>query len=240
VRDGPRRARFSFSDRHGGVSTGPYASLNLGDHVGDDPEAVNQNRRILSGRLGIPVDRVVWMRQVHGANVAVVDSPAPSGVADVDAVVSAVPGLGLGVLVADCVPVVLADANAGVVGAAHAGRLGMFHGVVPAVVVAMQQLGAEANRLQVVLGPSVCGRCYAVPYDLQKSVVAKVPQALSTTRDGAPALDLAAGIRAQLRRVGVDHVETDGRCSVEDPTLFSYRRGNTTGRQAAVVWLDLA
>jgi polyphenol oxidase len=238
VRDGPLRARFTFTDRHGGLSTGPYASLNLGEHVGDDVRAVHGNRRILSHRLGVPEDRFVWMRQVHGARVAIVDSPGQAAISDVDAIVTAVPGLALGVLVADCVPVVLADDNAGVIGAAHAGRRGMSEGIVTAAITAMQRLGAEPERLRAVLGPAICASCYEVSAALRDSVANRVPRAVGLTRGGAPALDLAAGIRDQLRGVGVDRVQVDGRCTVEDAALFSYRRNGITGRQAGVVWLE--
>ena len=238
MRDEPFRARFVFTDRHGGVSTGPYASLNLGAHVGDDPRAVRENRDILSGQLGVPVDRLVWMHQVHGARVALIDSPVTEPVPDVDAVVTAVPGLALGVLAADCLPVMLADGAVGVIGAAHAGRCGVLAGVVPAAVAAMQRLGAEPERVRAVLGPAICGHCYEVPTVLRDSVAEQLPTTASATRNGAPALDLAAGIRSQLHDVGVNQVGVDPRCTMEDPALFSYRRSVVTGRQAGLVWLE--
>lgn len=238
--DGPVRVRFAFTDRHGGVSTGPFASLNLGDHVGDDAAAVQRNRRILTDRLSIADDRVVWMRQVHGARVAVVDTASPTTIRDVDGLVTKTPGLALGVLVADCVPVILTDDSAGVVGVAHAGRQGLFVGVIDAAVAAMQRLGAAPERIHAVLGPAVCGRCYEVPGELQQAVADRVPAALSATRDGAPALDLVAGIRQRLQDLGVGQIDVDGRCTVEDPDLFSYRRSGTTGRQAGVVLLEAA
>ena len=238
--DGPVRARSAFTDRHGGVSTGPFASLNLGDRVGDDATAVQHNRQILSHRLGVAHDRVVWMRQVHGADAAVVDSPSATALADVDALATKTPRLALGVLVADCVPVILADDRAGVVGVAHAGRRGVADGVITAAVDAMRRLGATPDQMHVILGPGICGRCYEVSPAIQQSVVTRVPNAATSTRDGAPGLDLAAGIRQQLHDLGVRHIDVDERCTVEDPALFSYRRNGTTGRQAGVVWLELA
>ncbi|OSP43081.1 laccase, partial [Streptomyces sp. 13-12-16] len=131
-------AHFAFTDRWGGVSAAPYEELNLGGAVGDDPGAVRVNRELAAKSLGVDPARVVWMNQVHGADVAVVDEPwGERPVPEVDAIVTARRGLALAVLTADCVPVLLADPVAGVVAAAHAGRPGMTAGVVPAAVRAM-------------------------------------------------------------------------------------------------------
>lgn len=138
-------AHFAFTDRWGGVSAAPYGELNLGGAVGDDPAAVGANRERAARRLGLDPARVVWMNQVHGRDVAVVDGPwgADAEIPAVDAVVTARRGLPLAVLTADCTPVLLADPVAGVVGAAHAGRPGLVAGVVPAAVEAMVALGAH-------------------------------------------------------------------------------------------------
>jgi copper oxidase (laccase) domain-containing protein len=124
-------ARFAFTDRYGGVSTGPYAELNLGGHVGDDAAAVVTNRHRVAERIGMPAGQVLYMNQVHGADVAVVDGPWEGRAPDVDAMITSRPGVVLAVLVADCVPVLLADRTAGVVGVAHAGRPGLAAGVDP-------------------------------------------------------------------------------------------------------------
>lgn len=230
------------TDRSGGVSAGPYAGLNLGAHVGDDPAAVAANRAELAARCGLSVERLVFMRQVHGREVAVVDGPLPGEVQRVDALVTAQPELALVVVVADCVPVLLGDPVAGVVAVAHAGRPGVALGVVPATVEAMVGLGAMRERIEVQLGPSVCGNCYEVPGAMQDAVAAVVPQARSTTRSGTAGLDLRAGVIAQLAAAGVP---VDGEplrpvCTLEDPSCFSYRRDGVTGRQAGVVWLTHA
>ncbi|WP_199835259.1 polyphenol oxidase family protein, partial [Streptomyces scabiei] len=116
-------AHFAFTDRWGGVSAAPYEQLNLGGAVGDDAGAVTANRELAAKSLGLEPDRVVWMNQVHGADVAVVDGPWGAGdLPSVDAVVTTRRGLALAVLTADCVPVLLADPVAGVAAAAHAGR----------------------------------------------------------------------------------------------------------------------
>ncbi|WP_019630717.1 peptidoglycan editing factor PgeF [Actinomadura atramentaria] len=225
----------AFTGRSGGVSAGPYGSLNLGGAVGDAPAAVAANRRRAAAALDIDPARTVWMRQVHGADVAVVDAPGEG--LEVDAVATAVPGLALAVLVADCAPVLLADPVAGVVGAAHSGRPGTAAGVVPALLDRMAGLGADPARVRAAVGPAACGGCYEVPAALRDEVAAVVPEARAETRRGTPALDIRAGIAAQLARAGVTDVSVDPRCTLESDDLFSYRRDGTTGRFAGFVWL---
>jgi YfiH family protein len=220
------------------VSEPPYDTLNLGDHVGDDPAAVAENRCRIAGSCALPRERVLFMRQVHGPDVAVADGPWPDGPPVADGLVTAGPATALAVLVADCVPVLLADAAAGVVGAAHAGRQGLALGVVPATLEAMASLGARADRVTAYVGPAVCGRCYEVPHTLRAEVAAVVPEARATTRWGTPALDLPGGVAAQLRRGGVTAVEAAGCCTMEEARLFSHRRdGGATGRFAGLIWL---
>ncbi|MDT7571557.1 MAG: purine-nucleoside/S-methyl-5-thioadenosine phosphorylase / adenosine deaminase [Actinomycetota bacterium] len=223
--------RFAFTDRFGGVSRPPYAELNLATHVGDDPAAVTENRRRVTAALGVPV---TWLDQVHGVTVAVVSErldPPPQA----DAQVTTARGLALGVLVADCTPVLAADPAAGVVGVAHAGRKGLALGVVPAMLEAMAEQGA--TQIVARVGPSVCGRCYPVPADMQAEVARAVPGARSVAADGSPSLEIGAGVVDQLTAAGAS-VEWLAECSVESPHLFSYRRdGGVTGRYAGVVWL---
>lgn len=232
-------AHFAFTDRWGGVSAAPYEELNLGGAVGDDPEAVRANRDIAAKSLGIDPDRVVWMNQVHGADVAVVDEPwGERAVPEVDAIVTARRGLALAVLTADCVPVLLADPVAGVVAAAHAGRPGMVKGVVPAAVRAMAELGADPGRIVARTGPAVCGRCYEVPEAMRAEVAAVEPAAHAETSWGTPAVDVSAGVHAQLDRLGVCDRAQSPECTLESGDHFSYRRDRTTGRLAGYVWLD--
>ena len=238
-RDTVSGAHFAFTDRWGGVSAVPYEELNLGGAVGDDADAVRTNRELAAKSLGIDPGRVVWMNQVHGAEVAVVseawgDRPVP----EVDAVVTAERGLALAVLTADCTPVLLADPVAGVVGAAHAGRPGMIAGVVPAAVRAMTGLGAEPARIVARTGPAVCGRCYEVPDAMRADVSAVEPAAYAETSWGTPAVDVTAGVHAQLERLGVRDREQSPVCTLESGDHFSYRRDRTTGRLAGYVWLD--
>ena len=234
------RVRRVVTTRAGGVSKAPYDSFNLGAGVGDDPAAVAANRRRLAHGTGLRADRLVWMVQVHGPNATVVDEPPGSSVPDTDALVTAVPGLALVVLTADCVPVLLADPQAGVVGAAHAGRVGAAAGVLPAVVAAMANLGARAGAIEVLLGPAVCGGCYEVPAAMRAEVDAQLPGSAVRTRAGTPGLDLRAGLYHQLVELGIGRVGADPRCTVEDAALYSHRRDGRTGRQAAITWLDPA
>jgi len=232
-------AHFAFTDRWGGVSAVPYEELNLGGAVGDDPDAVRTNRELAAKSLGLDPDLVVWMNQVHGADVAVVEGPwGSSDIPAVDAVVTARRGLALAVLTADCTPVLLADPVAGIAGAAHAGRPGMVAGVVPAAVAAMTELGADPARIIARTGPAVCGRCYEVPADMRADVAAVEPAAYAETSWGTPAVDVTAGAHAQLDRFGVRDREQSPVCTRESGDHFSYRRDRTTGRLASYVWLD--
>lgn len=228
--------RWWFSDRHGGMGSAPFDTLNIALHVGDDPGTVLQNRRVLADRLGPAALRVLFMDQVHGDQVAVVDATAGAPRAT-DAMVTATVGLGLAVMVADCVPVLMADAEAGVVAAVHAGRSGLRSQVVLRALEAMARLGASRSRTVAWLGPSVCPGCYEVPADMRADVASVVPAAWSTSSKGTPALDLRAGLSAELAAAGVT-VTCVGPCTVESPDHFSYRREHVTGRFAGVVWLE--
>lgn len=234
-------AHFAFTDRWGGVSAVPYEELNLGGAVGDDPAAVRANRATAAGSLGLAPELVIWMNQVHGRDVAVVDGPWDAErepIPSVDAVVTARRGLALAVLTADCVPVLLADPVAGIAGAAHAGRPGLVAGVVPATVEAMVALGADPGRMVARTGPAVCGRCYEVPAEMRDAVAEVVPAARAETSWGTPAVDVVAGVHAQLARAGVANADRSPVCTLESRDHFSYRRDRVTGRLAGYVWLD--
>src|SRR3954464_7482946 len=231
------RPRRVVTDRRGGRSASPYDSFNLGGQRGGDPADVAANRDRLARELGVAAGQLVWMTQVHGTGVAIVEDAEENPVADVDALVTATPGLVLCVLVADCVPVLLADPVAGVVAAVHAGREGVRRGVVPAALAAMTRLGARPKDVEALPGPAVCGLDYEVPAAMQAEVARVAPASAVRTRQGTPGLDLRAGIAEALRGAGVRQVVHDPRCTVEDPRLFSHRRDGVTGRQAGVVWL---
>ena len=211
---------------------------NLSRTVGDQ-DGVLDRRCALAAWAGAPV-AYAW--QVHGRGVHVVtgaaEVPDDGPVARADGLVAVGPRVALGVLVADCVPVLLADGVAGVVGVAHAGRAGVAAGVVGAVVAAMVAEGAAPGRLRAVVGPAICGRCYEVPADLRDEVAAVVPAARAETSWGTPALDLPAAVAAQLADVGVGAVTALGACTLEDPGWYSHRgraSGRPEGRFAGVV-----
>lgn len=239
----PPGVRGVFTTRAGGASLPPYAELNLGTHVGDDARTVRDNRARLGAAVGLPAERLVFMEQVHGSTVALVDGPvAEPPVAD--ALVTRAAGLALVVMVADCVPVLLADPLAPVVAAVHAGRRGVELGVVTAALHAMQDCGARPERVYAWLGPSIGGCCYEVPEQMRAEVAAAAPGTVAPaagggiSRGGRPALDLRAGLARQLADAGVAHVALAGGCTAEDPEYFSYRRDGVTGRFGGLVWLE--
>jgi hypothetical protein len=228
----------AFSGRTGGVSSPPYETLNLGAGVGDDPDAVTANREVVARACSLSAGDLAWMHQVHGADVCYLGAGTGQPPGPVDAIFTDVPGRALCVLVADCLPVLIADPVARIAGAAHAGREGMVAGVVPALVSAMAEAGARPARMRALTGPAICGGCYEVPPGLQERVCAAVPQARCQTLDGTTGLDIPAGVRAQLAAAGVGWVRSLPRCTKESADLFSYRRDGVTGRFAGIVWLS--
>lgn len=223
--------------RNGGVSEPPFATFNLGDHVGDDPADVAANRARLAKAVGLGENGIVWMNQVHSATVAVVDHAGES-VDNTDGLVTTTPRLALAVVTADCVPVLMGDARAGVVAAVHAGRVGAANGIVARALETMTSVGAHAADISVLLGPAVSGPNYEVPEEMAAEVEQVLPGSRTTTSRGTPGLDLRAGIAAQLRSLGVRSIDIDPRCTVEDPKLFSHRRDAPTGRLASLIWLE--
>lgn len=233
--------RAGFTTRTGGVSAPPWDTLDLGLNVGDDPRHVGANRARVAAWAGAPV---VWARQVHGRDVHVVAGPGDAradAAAEVDALVATTSGVGVGVLVADCVPVLLADPDAGVVAAVHAGRRGLVAGVVQTALAAMVARGADPARVRAAVGPAISGPRYEVPEPMQREVAAVVPEAACRTAWGTPGLDLPAGVAAVLRGQGVRDLLETGWCTDSDERFFSHRRaqraGTTTGRSAGVVVL---
>ena len=226
-----------FTSRAGGVSAAPYDSFNLGTHVGDDAADVAANRARLAEVLGLPVERFVWMEQLHTNTVTLVDGPSATPVEATDALVTRQKDLALCVLVADCTPVLLSDYTAGVIGAAHAGRMGARNGIVKNTVEAMVELGAEPSRIQVLLGPAAAGESYEVPEGMALDVEKHLPGSRTRTKKGTPGIDVRAGLVRQLMSLGVTHIDADPRDTITDKDFFSHRREGVTGRQAGVIWM---
>ena len=233
----------------GGASVGPYLGWNLGGHVGDDAGAVALNRAALDAAVGAPA----WfVDQVHGRDVAlrnraprVAAGERSAGTADalvLDARRSPVPLAGA-ILVADCVPVLLATPDGLLAAAVHVGRAGLVAGALEAALEALAGLDArcaEQGCLRAAVGPSICGRCYEVSEELRDDVASAHPAAAAVTRWGTPGLDVGAGVRAVLGAFGVAADVSAARCTYECADLYSYRRAThrgdgRTGRVAGVV-----
>lgn len=231
----PAPARGVFTTRAGGSSRPPWDALNLAVHVDDAFATVQANRAAVVAALGL--DGLAFGKQVHGAGVRVVrglSKKTARGLDDTDGLVTTVPGIGLVMMGADCLPVLLA--GAGVVGAAHVGRGGLLKGVLTEVVRVMRAEGAA--EVTAVLGPGICGGCYEVPAAMAGEVEKAAPGTRCTTRQGTVGLDLVAGATAQLAAVGVAATAVGG-CTLEQPERFySYRRDGLTGRHGGVVWLS--
>jgi YfiH family protein len=228
-----------FTTREHGVSTGPWEGCNLGLHVGDESTHVERNRSLLADRIGAPVQ---FLTQVHGTDVHVVDAsgprrPTPAGPVGprADAIVALGPDVAVGVLVADCAPVLLADPGSGVVAAVHAGRVGLLAGVVERSVEVMIGYGARPGSIRAVIGPAAGSCCYEVPEPMRRDAERRLPGIGGTTRDGTPSLDLAEGCRLALRGAGVGEPSVFHACTIHDERFFSYRRTSVTGRFAGVV-----
>lgn len=221
--------------RPGGVSEGPYASLNLAEHVGDDPAAVRDNRARAAAGLGVAPDDLAVMRATHGNSAFVVTDPAqfPDG----DILLTRQPGIGVAALAADCVPFALLDSDAGVVAAVHSGWRGVAGDAAGAAVAAMVGEGARPDRIVAHLGPAICPRCYEVSEQVRQEVCAAASDAWAVTDHGTPAVALHAAVRQQLAAAGVAAVTADATCTAESADLFSYRRDGVTGRQGILARL---
>jgi polyphenol oxidase len=228
--------RFAFTDRHGGVSAGPFASLDFGSADGQDPADLQANRTALARAVGLPAERLVFAEQVHGNDVALVGQ----GTGDppvADALVTTEADLALVIRIADCVPLLMADPEAGVIAAVHAGRRGAVVGVAPMAVQRMLEAGARVEHIVARLGPSICGHCYEVPLELRDEVAAAIPAAAATTSWGTPAIDVPAAVMSQLHDLGIV-AQRVAVCTRETSDLYSYRRDHRTGRSVGLVWRE--
>ena len=231
----PAHVRALTTTRAGGVSPGPYASLNLADHVGDDPAAVATNRKRLAAAAGLPADPV-WLQQVHGNTV--VDIARTTSVPEADAAHSHQPGQVCAVLTADCLPLLLCDRAGEQVAAVHAGWRGLAAGVIEKAVAALQTPGGE---LLAWLGPAISAAAYTVGDDVRETFLAHDPRAavaFQATRSDAWQADLYQLARQRLADSGVPAVHGGGHCTFrEAQSFYSYRRDGATGRMATLIWL---
>lgn len=229
----PATVRALQTLRTGGCSPTPWSSLNLGDHVGDDPERVATNRASLRERL--PAEPL-WLNQVHGTTV--VDAALAEQCVAADAAVSSHPGAVCAVMTADCLPVLFCDRAGSVVAAAHAGWRGLLEGVLENTVAAMQ---VPSSELLAWLGPAIGPSAFEVGDEVRTAFVADDPSARSAfvaKANGKWCCDLYALARRRLARLGVSRVFGGGHCTYTDTALFySYRRERTTGRMASLIWL---
>jgi YfiH family protein len=221
--------RHGFSTRRGGVSTGRYATLNVGGKWGDDPEHVAHNRRRLAAAGGFALEHLFTARQVHGARVALVVAGTlleRVAATEADVVATAVPGAVVGVYTADCVPILVADDD-GRVAAAHAGWRGTVLGVAAAAVEALVSIGAHRERLRAAFGPSICARCFEVGEEVAAQFEAIVPSAVMRVAGARPHVDLWAANAKILAGAGLapDVIDASPPCTMCEPErFFSYRR----------------
>lgn len=222
--------RHAFFTRDGGVSDGVYATLNAGVGSNDDPAKVAENRARMAAALKVGPDRFLTAYQIHSPDVVVAETPWTQAARPrADAIVTCVPGLAVGVSTADCGPVLFAEPQARIVGAAHAGWRGALSGVIEATVAAMEKLGADRSRLIAAIGPMIRQRNYEVGHDLVETFLAADPANgrffAPAAREAHAQFDLAGYIAARLAHAGVAHVEDLGHCTYADPLrFFSYRR----------------
>jgi purine-nucleoside/S-methyl-5'-thioadenosine phosphorylase / adenosine deaminase len=227
----------AFFTREGGVSEGLYAALNCGYGSGDDPEAVRENRRRAMERFDLSPDALVTLYQVHSPTVVEVEQPwRPGDAPKADGMVTAKRGLALGILTADCAPVLFADAQAGVIGAAHAGWRGAFTGVLEETVAAMTRLGASPGKIRAAIGPCIAQSSYEVgPEFHERFVSAESDNAAffcASSRRSHHLFDLGGYVTRRLESLGLAEILTTGEDTAADAArYFSYRRATLAGEK---------
>ena len=240
--------RHGFFTRQGGVSGGLYASLNCGPGSRDDAASVVENRARVAEILGAEPGRLLSVSQKHSATAVIAEKPWDAGKApEADAIVTATPGIAVGILTADCAPVLFCDGEARVVGAAHAGWRGALSGIVEATVEAMVGLGAKPERISAVIGPAISQKAYEVGSEYLERFLAEEPESsaffITDEGSGEPHFDLSGYVGERLARAGVGTIADLGHCTYcEETRLFSYRRSqhrgeNDYGRQISAILL---
>lgn len=233
----PPGVRAAFTLREGGASRGEFASLNLGGHVGDVVADLLENRRRLRKALRLPAEPV-WLEQVHGVRVC--DLDVEDSVRVADAAVAVRPHRVCAILVADCMPVLLASADGRVVGAAHAGWRGLAAGVLESTVAAMEIKGAARESLRAWLGPCIGPAHFEVGEEVRTAFVESIGgavDAFAANERGRWQADLVKLATLRLAALGVSEVSIDGGCTYAEPVKFySFRRDGRCGRMAALIW----
>jgi polyphenol oxidase len=228
-------APHGFFTRRGGVSEGPYASLNCNLSGGDDLAHVAENRARIASVLGVTPPHLLGLKQVHGIEIVTVEEPWPAGQGPAaDGLVTSRSGIALGVITADCAPILMRDAQAGVIGAVHAGWRNAAAGVLEAAIAAMQALGATRQGITAVIGPCIASDSYEVGPDLRDAVLPTMPDAANFFRPGRPPdrywFDLPGYCLARLRAAGIDDAHALGVDTLADPDrFFSHRRRTLAG-----------
>ncbi|WLH00421.1 peptidoglycan editing factor PgeF [Pseudomonas beijingensis] len=229
----PARVKACVTTREGGVSLAPFDSLNLGDHVGDDPTAVAENRRRVTDPFAITP---AWLQQVHG--IAVVEAD-PAQVATADASWTATPGIACTAMTADCLPVLFCNRAGTRVAAAHAGWRGLANGVLEAT---LDSLAVPAEEILAWLGPAIGPQAFEVGPEVREAFIAQLPEAVkafaASPNPGKFLADIYQLARLRLAARGVTAVYGGGLCTVTDPRFFSYRRNPRTGRFASLIWIE--
>ncbi len=230
----PEGVRALTTTRQGGVSQAPYDTLNLGDHVGDDPRAVAENRRRLREQLSLPAEPR-WLSQVHGCAVA---DAAGEGACEADAAIATAPGQVCAVLTADCLPVLFCDRTGTRVAAAHAGWRGLADGVLEATLV---RLGVAPDEVLAWMGPAIGPAAFEVGDEVREAFIAHDPgagEAFTSAPGGKWLADLYTLARRRLGAAGVKVVYGGGLCTYSDAERFySYRRDGVSGRIASLIWI---
>jgi YfiH family protein len=244
--DSADNIRHGFFGRQGGVSPAPFASNNASVSTGDSEDNVDANRAAIAETLGFDPADLFVLKQVHSADVVTLhDYLHPSLIIEADGLVTALPGQAIGILTADCTPILFADTEAGIVGAAHAGWKGAVGAIAANVVAAMEEIGADRSRILASIGPTISGPNYEVGPDFMAEVLALQPDAESFFSIGASGrehFDLPGYVEAQLVALGLKSIDRVGGCTYAQPDVYFSHRFAThgeskTGRQLAVIGL---
>jgi hypothetical protein len=233
----PDNVHAVATTRLGGVSEGSYTSLNLADHVGEDPEIVTRNRNILITAAGLPAEPV-WLLQVHGTTL--VEADVVAGAVEADAVWTKTSNLPCAILTADCLPVLLCDRNGEQVAAVHAGWRGLCSGVLDKTVEQFLAAGISADNILAWLGPAIAPEAYEVDAAVKNSFMARLPDCASSFSEvdtGHWHFNLYAAAREILASLGVNQTFGGDFCTYSEDRFYSYRNQADCGRQASLIWL---